>query len=176
MPNDQIQIYTIGHSNSTASDFVDMLRRNGVQSIVDVRSAPYSQYAPQFNRETLAAILNDAGISYVFAGDYLGGRPQDPTCYKHGKVPTGKVDYLKLVDYAAVARRPWYLKGIDRLLQIASERSTAILCSEEDPHHCHRFHLITPTLESRGVKVTHLRLKEVSVEPDPAQPQQTSMF
>jgi uncharacterized protein (DUF488 family) len=170
------QIFTIGHSNSSASDFVDILHRNGVQVIVDVRSAPYSQYTPHFNRETLAKILSDAGIEYIFAGEYLGGRPQDPTCYKHGKVPNGKVDYLKLVDYAEVARRPWYLKGIERLVQIASERATAVMCSEEDPHHCHRYHLITPTLEARGLTVTHLRLKEDAPETDSTQPQQLSLF
>jgi uncharacterized protein (DUF488 family) len=176
MPDEQIQIYTIGHSNSASSDFVDVLRKNGVQIVVDVRSAPYSQYAPQFNREPIAELLAEAEIGYVYAGEYLGGRPQDPTCYKHGKVPTGKVDYLKLVDYAEVARRPWYLKGIERLVQIASERSTAVMCSEEDPHHCHRYYLIAPTLEARGLAVTHLRLKEEATTPDPGQPQQLSMF
>ena len=171
-----MQIYTIGHSNASASDFLEVLHRFGIEVIVDVRSAPYSQYTPHFNRETLARTLPGAGIEYVYAGDYLGGRPQDPTCYKHGKVPTGKVDYLKLVDYPEVARRPWYLKGIDRLIQIASERITAIMCSEEDPHNCHRYHLIAPTLEARGIKVTHLRLKEDAPAPDPAEPQQLSLF
>jgi uncharacterized protein (DUF488 family) len=176
MPDDPTQIYTIGHGNASASDFVDLLNRSGIQVIVDVRSAPYSQYAPQYNRETLAKILADAGIEYVFAGEYLGGRPQDPTCYKHGKVPTGKVDYLKLVDYAEVARRPWYIKGIDRLVQIASERPTAVMCSEENPHNCHRYHLISPTLEARGLTVTHLRQKEEAQERDTSQPQQLSLF
>jgi len=176
MPDHQVQIYTIGHSNSTASDFIDLLRKNGVQTIVDVRSAPYSQYAPQHNRETIAKTLAEAGIDYVYAGEYLGGRPQDPTCYKHGRVPTGKADYLKLVDYAEVAKRPWYQKGVERLIQIASERPTAVMCSEEDPHHCHRFYLITPSLEARALVVTHLRLKEEPDEQDDFQPQQMSMF
>jgi uncharacterized protein (DUF488 family) len=176
MPAQQVEIYTIGHSNSSAGEFIDALRKHGVQTIVDVRSAPYSQYTPHFNRDTLAHILEDAGIAYVFAGEYLGGRPQDPTCYKHGKVPTGKVDYLKLVDYAAVSRRPWYLKGIERLVQIASERTTAVMCSEEDPHHCHRYHLITPTLQQRGFTVTHIRLKEPAEEPDATLPQQMTLF
>ena len=176
MPDNPTQIYTIGHSNSAASDFVDVLRRNGVQVIVDVRSAPYSQYAPQYNRETLAGTLADEGIDYLYAGEYLGGRPQDPTCYKHGRVPTGKVDYLKLVDYVEVAKRSWYRKGIERLIQIGSERPTAVMCTEEDPHNCHRYHLITPSLEARGLTVTHLRLKEEPEEHDTMQPQQMSMF
>jgi uncharacterized protein (DUF488 family) len=176
VPDHPVQIYTIGHSNSAAGDLIEVLRKNGVQTVVDVRSSPYSQYAPQHNRENIAQTLEAAGIHYVYAGEYLGGRPQDPTCYKHGRVPTGKVDYLKLVDYAEVARRPWYLKGIERLVQIASERPTAVMCSEEDPHHCHRYYLITPTLEARGLTVTHLRLKEEPDNQDALQPQQMSLF
>ena len=173
---DTLRIYTIGHSNASADDFVALLQHTGIEAIVDVRSSPYSQYAPHFNRETIAGIIADAGLAYHFAGEYLGGRPKDPTCYKHGKLPTGKVDYLKLVDYAEVARRPWFQKGIERLLQIARERPTAIMCSEEDPHHCHRYHLIAPVLESSGVQVIHIRHRPDNPQPDPTQPQQMSLL
>jgi uncharacterized protein (DUF488 family) len=176
MPEHLVKIYTIGHSNAPASDLIEVLRTNGVQTVVDVRSSPYSQYAPQYNRENIAQTLEAVGIGYVFAGEYLGGRPQDPTCYKHGRVPTGKVDYLKLVDYSEVAKRSWFRRGIDRLIQIASERPTAVMCSEENPHHCHRYYLITPTLEARGLAVTHLRLKDEPDEQDAVEPQQMSMF
>jgi uncharacterized protein (DUF488 family) len=171
-----LRIHTIGHSNASATDFIALLRNNGIEALVDVRSSPYSQYLPHFNRDTLAGIMAEAGISYHFAGEYLGGRPKDPTCYKHGKVPTGKVDYLKLVDYAEVARRPWVQKGIERLLQIAEERPTTLMCAEEDLHSCHRYHLITPVLERSGIEVVHIRHKPEQSQADPTQPQQVSMF
>ncbi len=160
----------------TTSEFVETLQRNGLQMVVDVRSAPYSQYAPHFNREAVSKALADAKIGYVYAGEYLGGRPQDPTCYAGGKVPADKADYRKLVDYAQVARRPWYRKGIDRLVQIAAERPTVIMCTEEDPRQCHRYHLITSTLHERGISVVHLRSKEEVEQLDSKQPQQLSMF
>jgi uncharacterized protein (DUF488 family) len=172
-----MRIYTIGHSNASVDDFVTLLRGGGVEAVVDVRSSPYSQYIPHFNREPLMRFLVEAGFSYHFAGEYLGGRPKDPTCYKLGKVPEGKADYLKLVDYSEVAKRPWFQKGIDRLLQIAQERPTALMCSEEDPYQCHRFHLITRlALEPLGIEVVHIRHKPQEAEPDPTQPQQLSMF
>ena len=173
---DTLLIHTIGHSNASASDFVELLRDNGIEALVDVRSSPYSQYLPHFNRETLAGIMAEAGMSYHFAGEYLGGRPKDPACYKHGKVPTGKVDYLKLVDYAEVAKRPWFRKGIERLLEIAKEHPTAIMCAEEDPRNCHRYHLITIELERIGVKVAHIRHKAERSQTTPDRPVQTSMF
>jgi uncharacterized protein (DUF488 family) len=153
-------IYTIGHSNKSVDDLLSMLRENGIETVVDVRSAPYSRFAPQFNREPLSTALKGAGIEYRFAGKHLGGRPSDPTCYKSGQLPTGKADYLNEVDYAEVARRPWYRDAIDHLVKIAEERPTVIMCSEEDPVKCHRHHLIGKTLRERGIKVDHLPRRE----------------
>ena len=41
----------------------------------DVRTAPYSRHWPQFNREELAHSLKAAGITYVYLGRELGGKP-----------------------------------------------------------------------------------------------------
>jgi len=169
-----LQIFTIGHSNMEAADLVGLLKRHGIEALVDVRSAPYSQYTPQFNREALSVTLKERGIDYAFAGEYLGGRPKDPTCYKNGELPPPKAEYLKLVDYPEVAKRPWYRRGIARLLEIAGERPTAILCSEEDPGECHRHHLIAQTLMEKGVQVWHIR-REGALE-DADRPRQMSLF
>ncbi|MGH2531012.1 MAG: DUF488 family protein [Thermomicrobiales bacterium] len=150
-------IYSIGHSNLAIEAFIERLHQNGVEAIVDVRSAPYSQFNPRFNREDLVRSLDRAGIAYAFAGEYLGGRPKDPACYKNGVVPEGKADYLNLVDYKAVARLPSFLNGLARLLEIAGESRTAMMCSEEDPDHCHRHHLIAQSLLDRDVAVLHIR-------------------
>lgn len=152
-----LEISTIGHSNATAAEIVALLQAHGITRVVDVRSAPYSQYAPQFNREDLARTLEAAGIAYVYAGQHLGGRPTDPTCYKKGELPSGHASYLALVDYGAVAQRDWYRRGIARLVELAAERPTAILCSEEDPRRCHRHHLIAQTLLAQGIAVWHIR-------------------
>lgn len=152
-----IEVFTFGHSNMSPEDLISILVRHQIEVVVDVRSVPYSQYTPHFNREALAPALHDAGIDYTFAGEYLGGRPDDPTCYNNGQVPKGRADFLQLVDYAAVASRPWFLKGIERLKEIAISRRAALMCSEEDPSRCHRHHLIAQSLMERGVKVWHIR-------------------
>jgi uncharacterized protein (DUF488 family) len=139
-------LYTIGHSNIPIEDFVEALHSYGVRGLVDVRSTPYSQFCPQFNKENLDRALNRRGIAYRFAGDSLGGRPTDPTCYKDGNLPDRHANYLELVDYDEVTRRPWFKKGVARLLELAHQEPTAIMCSEEDPRQCHRYHLITQTI------------------------------
>ena len=164
-----LKIYTIGHGNVADVAIVELLRNFEIQVLVDVRTVPYSQYTHQFNREVFANTLKAAGIEYKFAGQFLGGRPDDPTCYKSGKLPEDQTNYLELVDYAEVAKRDWYQKGIGRLIAIAEKQRTAIMCSEEDPNRCHRHHLITQTLMERNITVCHIRgngdVKEAEFEP-----------
>ena len=98
-------IYTIGHSNIAVERFVDLLRLQLIEMLVDTRSQPYSRYAPQFNREPLKASLDYAGIAYLYLGDKLGGRPRGGRYYR----PEGTVDYDQL------AEAPFYCEGIERL-------------------------------------------------------------
>lgn len=151
-------LYTIGHGNLTMEQFLRALRGVGVLTVVDVRTSPYSGFAPQFNREALAKALPNAGIDYRFAGETLGGRPSDPSCYKHNEVPAPKADYLSLVNYDEVARRGWYRRGEARLLELAAVGPTAVMCSEEDPDRCHRHHLIVRHLLDRVAGI-HIRTK-----------------
>ncbi len=159
-------IATIGHSNLSADEFVALLTARRIATLVDVRSAPYSRWAPQFNRDDLAWTLKMAGVEYRFAGDVLGGRPTDPTCYKNREepLPGEKADFLALVDYGEVAKREWFRAGIARLIELAGVAPTAIMCSEEDPARCHRQHLIAQSLLDAGISVEHIR-KDGRVEP-----------
>ena len=152
-------LYTIGHSNHSVGDFIQLLDDNGVMVLVDVRTTPLSRYVTQFNRDNLEHVLPEHQIEYVYAGKFLGGRPADPGCYKKRSLPAEGVDYLHEVDYPEVMKRDWFLKGIERLLQLADEQTTAIMCTEEDPAQCHRHHLITKYLLQAHPEVTvkHIR-------------------
>ena len=159
-------LYTIGHSDHTTAAFVDLLRRHGITLVVDVRSQPYSRWAPQFNRETLARDLDDAGIAYQFMGDALGGRPADPTLYDPDQ---------ERPDYQRVEQTPAYQAGIDRLLNLAETERVAVMCSEGDHRRCHRHLLITQTLLGRGVRVLHIQPDGTTVEGERIA-QQLSLF
>lgn len=159
-------IHTVGHSDHTIEAFVDLLRRHGIALVVDVRSQPYSRWAPQFNRETLARDLQDAGIVYRFMGDTLGGRPADPMLYDPGQ---------ERPDYQRVEQTPGYQAGIDQLLDLAGSEKVAVMCSEGDHRHCHRHLLITQTLLERDVRVLHIQPDGTTVEGERI-PQQLSLF
>ena len=144
-------IFTIGHSSQEGVAFLNLLGQHGVQTLVDVRSAPYSRYAPHFSRAALEILLGDAGVRYVWAGDTLGGRPDDPACYHNMEVRP------RNVNYRAMARRPVYQQGVRGLLEIAASGRTVIMCSEEDPRRCHRHRLIERSLRELDVAVLHIR-------------------
>jgi|SRR5579864_822585 len=90
-------VYTIGHSNGTVEKLVEWLRLHAITAIGDVRSQPYSRFNPQFNREALASELRNSGLEYVFLGQELGARPQDPECYREGRA-----------QYSLIAKTQWY--------------------------------------------------------------------
>jgi len=147
-PN-QGSIYTVGHSNTELGEFVNLL--NGVEVVVDVRSIPFSRYSPQFNAHNIKEKLEAAGIQYIFmededVGNVLGGKPRDEDCYENGKIV-----------YEKVMNKSWYQEGISKLVELANRKKVVIMCSEEDPHKCHRHHLITQSLLEEGVTVFHIR-------------------
>lgn len=162
--DESITIYTIGHSNVTVRQILDLIQANNIEAVVDIRSIPQSRYSPQFNRKSLAKVLDEIGITYVYLGDSLGGRPNDPTCYQGSEVK-----------YDEVVKKLWYQQGIEELGRIACSRRTVILCSEEDPKQCHRHRLVGQTLLRLGFTVLHIR-GNGSLEPASIIPEQPPLF
>jgi len=140
-------IYTIGYGARDIDAFIAALRRYNIAYLIDVRSQPYSRYKPDFSKDALEEHLRRGGIRYVYMGDTLGGRPDDPTCY----------DAEGKVDYTAVTQRDFYQAGIERLTKAWSQGlSVSLMCSEGKPESCHRSKLIGKTLAARGLPVAHI--------------------
>ena len=140
-------VFTIGHSNHSAEKFVGLLKEHGIEVVADVRSQPYSRYAPHFNAKYIEAILLENGIGRLFLGSELGGRPKTEEFY----------DEDGRVDYARIERSRPFLDGIQQLERGVQYRRIALLCSEEDPGGCHRRLLIGRVLIERGISIRHIR-------------------
>jgi len=145
-------VFTIGHSNLEIGKFVALLKQHGIQAIADVRSSPYSQYNPQFNRELLQKSLQEHGIAYVFLGQELGARRSERECYLEGRA-----------DYGLISQTPAFKRGIERVTQGAAKMRVALMCAEKDPLDCHRCILVTPHLRQQGLQVLHV-LSDGSLE------------
>lgn len=147
-------LFTIGHSNVPMEQFLGLLRTFGVETLVDVRTMPYSRAVPHFGRESLTAQVRRRGTDYIFEGRDLGGRPIGEEFYSDD----GRVLYYR------VARQRWFADGLERLSNLAVESQTAIMCSEEAPSDCHRHLLIGRALEGSNVAVLHVR-GDATVQP-----------
>ena len=146
-------VYTIGHSNHSLEQFLELLKQHDIQAVIDVRSYPYSRWVPHFNRETLKKALEARGIRYLFMGNLLGGRPQGQEFYNQ----KGEVLYKNL------AKAPFFKKGLAEVLKLAPSVKLVLMCSEENPHSCHRFLLIGKELLKKGVRVLNI-LRNGSLE------------
>ena len=138
-------VLTIGHSTHPLEAFVALLERHGVTAVADVRSAPYSRFNPQFNRESLAEALEAEGIRYVHLGDILGGRSDNPACYQDGRIR-----------YDRVATTDSFKRGLARVVHGAAEYRIALMCAEKEPLDCHRTLLVGRALDQRGVELVHI--------------------
>ena len=141
----QATIFSIGHSNHTIDKFISLLESSQINMVVDVRSAPFSRMFPQFNQETLKKSLSDASIGYLFLGDQIGGRSNDPDDYQDGQVL-----------YKALADKEAFRTGIERLKEGSAKYRIALMCSEKEPLDCHRTLLVSQALASSDIVIGHI--------------------
>jgi len=141
------RIFTIGHSTDTLDCFLSHLLSNQIDTIVDVRSVPYSRFVPQFNKEQLALFLKEKDIYYVPMGEYLGARYEaEDLLFEDGKVNFSKVITTKR-----------FQEGIERVeTGIKKGHKIALMCSEKNPIECHRFSLISRYLHKKGHIINHI--------------------
>jgi uncharacterized protein (DUF488 family) len=142
-------LWTIGHSTHAVEDFVGALISFSIQTVVDVRSYPGSRRYPQFNKENLRAELAHASIEYLHFPE-LGGRrrakPDSTNFAWRNEMFRGYADYMETTDFN---------EGIARLMEVAGEHRTAIMCAEAVWWRCHRS-LISDYLKAKGIEVTHI--------------------
>ncbi len=145
----RLTVYTVGHSTRTLDDFVALLRAYGIERLVDVRTIPRSRHNPQFNREILGQFLRNRKIGYRHQKE-LGGlrhaRADSPNAGWQNASFRGFADYMQTSEFAA---------AVDRLVELAREKPTAIMCAEAVPWRCHRS-LIGDALLVRGIEVVDI--------------------
>ncbi|PYS47616.1 MAG: hypothetical protein DMF68_15530 [Acidobacteria bacterium] len=141
-------IYTIGHGRHPFDYFLELLRKHAIAFVCDVRSHARSRW-PQYNGRVLEELLLENGIGY----EHL------PEC--GGKVIAPPADLAR---------------GLDRIMELASEMRVCILCSESQPltnhasprANCHRVGLLSVPLNERGARIKHILPNGEAVEFDEA--------
>ena len=127
-----MEIYTIGHSNRSMEEFMSILKKFGIEAIIDVRRFPTSKYSI-FKKENIAKILEENGIHYVHL-EALGG-------YRGG--------------YENWMKGNEWRKAYEMLKRIAREKKACIMCAEKLPFRCHRRY-IAKKLAKENWTVIHI--------------------
>ena len=144
-----VTIWTIGHSILPIEAFRALLTTQGIRLVVDVRRFPASRRHPQYNREALAVALDRAGMRYEPMPE-LGGRrtPRANSTNTGWRNPSfrGYADYAETLPFE---------NALSRLLELAEQQSTAVMCAEALWWRCHRA-LISDYLSVAGTTVLHI--------------------
>jgi uncharacterized protein (DUF488 family) len=143
------EIWTIGHSTRSIEEFIHLLQANQIQTLVDVRRFPASRRHPHFGQQQLSGSLAAVGIEY-FHFPELGGRrtaqPNSPNTAWRNEAFRGYADYMGGAAFP---------DAIQRLLGLAEDKRTVILCAEALWWQCHRA-LIADYLKAAGHTVWHI--------------------
>ena len=144
-----LTLWTVGHSNRTLEEFLEILTEAGIDTLADVRRFPGSRRQPHFGSEQLEVSLEEAGVRYVHLPE-LGGRRKVKadsvnTAWRNASFQA-YADHMESEEFAA---------GLERLLELARAGRTALMCSEAVWWRCHRG-LVADRLKADGFEVLHL--------------------
>lgn len=142
-------IWTIGHSTRTGEAFINLLKDNNIEQLVDVRRFPGSRKFPQFNQDNLQESLKEEHINYGLMEDLGGRRKPDPesknTIWRHPSF-RAYADYMETDQFKSAYKE---------LETLATDSRCAIMCSEAVWWRCHRS-MISDQLKANGWEVIHI--------------------
>lgn len=141
------EVYTIGHSSYKQDYLFILLNKHDINCVVDVRSMPFSKYAPQYNRDEIKRFLHSKGIQYIFMGKELGARREDNTLYESDGI----------LSFEKTSKTMSFISGIERIKAgIEKGYRIAIMCTEKDPMDCHRNILVARQLYKQKYDVLNI--------------------
>jgi uncharacterized protein (DUF488 family) len=142
-------VLTVGHSTRLLDEFIALLAAHSVNRLIDIRRVPRSRHNPQFNRDTLPAELEGAGIRYSHVAGLGGFRRTHP-----GSPNTGwrNVSFRGFADYM---QTPEFAENLATLIEQAKRERIALMCAEAVPWRCHRS-LIADALVVHGVRAEEI--------------------
>lgn len=148
---DKTELFTIGHSNHSTEQLVDLLKAHQIKVLVDIRRFPDSRKLPHFNRESIAAALKENGIDYEWIEELGERRPKR----KGFDSPNTGLRNDSFRNYADYMLTDEFLLGMNKLEGIAGAKRTAILCAESVFWRCHR-RLVSDFVVANGGTVQHI--------------------
>jgi len=143
-----ITVFTIGYEGKKPEEFIDILKKNSVQGLVDVRELPLSR-KNGFSKSVLDELLEKSNIVYRHYQELGSPRELRHKLWTEGNYPEFFKEYS---EWLSSPKAKTYLTDLEGLAHV---RTTAILCFEKDVEKCHRS-IIKKRLIQDGFKVVDL--------------------
>ena len=142
--------YTMGFSNRSWDETIEIVRAFAIQRLVDIRTLPGSKHTPQFNQEHLREALPKAGIEYIHMKSLGGLR-------KPSKASTTNAAWRNdaFRGYADYMQTPEFEAALTELVRLLTEATTVYACTEAVFWRCHR-QLVSDALAVRGYSIGHI--------------------
>ncbi|HCZ07032.1 MAG TPA: DUF488 domain-containing protein [Thermotogae bacterium] len=139
-------IFTVGYEGRSIAEFLELLKTNGVETVIDVRELPMSR-KPGFSKNRLQKIREEEGIEYVSAKQL--GNPYRRSL-KSGEATWEEVKPL----FEEYIRDN--LDAVEEVVKMSRSKNVCLLCFEKDPNACHRSVIASIIEKDFGLKVAHL--------------------
>jgi uncharacterized protein (DUF488 family) len=142
-------VYTVGYEGIMVDSLLDLLLRNGIRKLIDVRCNPIARRYG-FHKATLCRLCEDVGIEYVhFAA--LGV----PSAWRASL--SDQSSYDRLFDRYRNEILPQQRAAVESVAKMVAARPSALMCMEADHHSCHRSRLGAEISRLTSLPVRELR-------------------
>lgn len=140
-------IYTIGYTGFSLEEFIGILKYYTINVVIDVRSLPYSERYPDYNKNNLEKTLKNNGIYYRNYITEFGARQENTEFYSSEGI----------LDFELFAKSEQFLKGVNKICNsVAMGYNVVLLCAEKNPIQCHRAILVSRVFSDLGYSIIHL--------------------
>jgi|GEM_PF-509590 len=148
LPDASVVVYTIGYEGKSLETMINILKRHGIQQLIDVRELPLSR-KNGFSKSVLKKALNENGMTYKHFPSLGAPREIRHELWKEW-------DYKKFFkEYSDSLNREESKEHLTDLEGLAHVRRTVLMCFERDVEKCHR-KIIKEHLIKDGFKVVDL--------------------
>lgn len=146
-----MKTFTIGFTRKSAEQFFGLLQAAGITRVIDVRLHNVSQLAGFAKRDDLRFFLRTLSDAEYVHLPQLAPEPGMLRAYRRREISWQKYqqNFLELM-----AKR-----HIERTIDLEFLHNSCLLCSEHEPHQCHR-RLVVEYLNARcgaQLEVEHLQ-------------------
>lgn len=142
-------VYTVGYEGLMVDALLDLLLRDGIERLIDVRCNPIARRYG-FHKATLCRLCGDVGIEYVHYAS-LG----IPSAWRASL--TDQSSYERLFQRYTDEILPKQRTAVDDVARLVVEKTSALLCMEAAHHSCHRSRLGLEIARQTSLPVRELR-------------------